>query len=199
DSGCGIAPECIDKVFDPFYTTKFLGRGLGLSAALGIIRRHQGGICLESVPGGGTVVSIALPAVLPNAVAVASDGVHKKSGAVLLIDDDVFVQEFVVSALTREGLKVLTVSDGERGMEVFHQQYRDIALVIVDMDRQGVSGAVVINRLREIQPGVVIVIVSGYPELEVLRMTGVGSVNGFLQKPYTHAMLVRETQKFVVP
>ena len=73
DSGCGIAPEFVGKVFDPFYSTKFLGRGLGLSVVLGIMRRHQGGIRIDSTPGVGTTVSVAFPVVLPNASVVASD------------------------------------------------------------------------------------------------------------------------------
>lgn len=199
DSGCGIALESLGKVFDPFYTTKFLGRGLGLSAVLGIIRKHQGGIYVDSTPGVGTTVSIALPMVVQKTPTSDSDGVSKKSRAVLLIDDDVFVQEFVVSALAREGVPVLTVSDGQGGVELFRERYRDIALVIVDMDMQGVSGAALLTHLREIAPDVVIVIVSGYAELETLQVTGVESVGGFLQKPYTPAMLLLEVKKFVLP
>jgi CheY-like chemotaxis protein len=199
DSGCGIAPESVGKVFDPFYTTKFLGRGLGLSAVLGIVRRHQGGICVDSTPGVGTTVSVAFPAILPDASEVASDLLAKKSGAVLLIDGDVFVREFVTGVLTRQGIPVLTASNGERGVELFRERHRDIALVMVDTDAQGISGAAVIRRLREIAPDAGIVIISGYPEREALQTIGTEIVNGFLPKPYTHDMLLREVWRFVSP
>jgi len=199
DSGCGIPSESINKVFDPFYTTKFLGRGLGLSAVMGIIRKHHGGIYLDSTLGIGTTVSIILPADASHPETTVPHRTTQKSGTVLLIDEDVFIQDFVVSALTRERITVLTASDGERGVTLFREQHQRIALVMVDMDMHGVGGAALIHRLKEIAPDVAIVIVSGFAELEALRVSGVGHVSGFLQKPYTHAMLVREVTKFVAP
>lgn len=199
DSGCGIAPESLGKLFDPFYTTKFLGRGLGLSMVLGIVRRHRGGICIDSMPGFGTTVSVAFPAVSPTASVIETNRLPKKSGAVLLIDDDTLVQEFVTSVLAQHGMTAVTASSVERGVELLRERQRDIALVLVDIDMRGVSGAMVVRRLREITSEVAIVIISGYAEREALIMTGVERVSGFLPKPYTHGMLLGEVRKFISP
>ena len=198
DTGCGIPPESISKIFDPFYTTKFIGRGLGLSAVFGIVRRHLGGICFDSTPGEGTTVSVAFPAMLPSASFARSKGSTGNSGVVLLIDGDVFVQEFVTEVLVMQGMTILTASDIEHGVKLFRDRQRDITLVLVDMDMRGMSGSAGISRLRKILPNTPIVIVSGYAELDALTAIGTETVNGFLQKPYTSDTLLREVRKFVV-
>jgi len=117
----------------------------------------------------------------------------------VLLIDDTFMHEFVAGVLTKQGMTVLTASDGERGVELFREWQRDIALVLVNIEMQGISGAAVIHRLREIAPDAVIVIVSGYPEQEALRTIGIETVSRFLPKPYTHDMLLREVRRFVSP
>ena len=154
---------------------------------------------IDSMPGFGTTVSVAFPAVSPTASVIESNRLPKKSGAVLLIDDDTLVQEFVTSVLAQHGMTAVTASSVERGVELLRERQRDIALVLVDIDMRGVSGAMVVRRLREITSEVAIVIISGYAEREALIMTGVERVMGFLPKPYTHGMLLGEVRKFISP
>ena len=136
DTGCGIAEEDIEKVFDPFFSTKFTGRGIGLAVVVGILRGHGGAATVESKLGVGTVFRVFLPiateAALPQAISVAPLPKASRSGTVLVVDDEPMVCRTAASELRREGFAVLTARDGLEAVEVFRAQQQEIRLVLCD-------------------------------------------------------------------
>src|SRR5205807_1122743 len=123
DDGCGMTPETLAKIFDPFFSTKFTGRGLGLSAVLGIVRGHRGAIKVISEVGVGTRFSVFLPASTPPAVSPRAPRQRRRagfrgSGAVLVVDDEEAVRGLARSMLREMGFQVLVASDGVEAMQV---------------------------------------------------------------------------------
>ncbi len=186
DSGCGIEPLALEKIFDPFYTTKFTGRGLGLSAVLGIIRGHGGALSVESEPDQGTIVRALFPATAP---AVAEDEVAAvvepaRASGILVVDDEAIVLSFVRRGLERIGYKVLLASDGRQAVETFKERSEEIALVLLDLAMPGIGGEEVFVELQRIDPEVRVVLCSGFSEQEATRRFGAHGLAGFIQKPF---------------
>jgi PAS domain S-box-containing protein len=194
DTGCGIDQRTIDRIFDPFYTTKFVGRGLGLSAVQGIVRGHNGAIRVESELGAGTIFRVLLPAVSAavSASAAADVGRFRGSGTVLVVDDEEIVRSTAATALQRLGFEVLVAEDGISAVEAFRANSSRLSLVLIDMTMPGPSCEETIRRLREIRPDSPIVVSSGFSEAEVLRRLAGSGLSGFLPKPYTVAVLAEK-------
>ena len=194
DDGAGMDAETVDRIFEPFFTTKFTGRGLGLAAVLGVVRGHRGALSVESVPGQGTVFRILLapcaraaPSDAPRAVASAGAG-----RCVLLIDDEEAVREMVGEVLEHEGVSVLRAEDGARGLAVFREEHERIDVVLLDLSMPGLSGEETFRRLREVDPGVRVILSSGYDRDEARGRFGAGAPAGFIQKPYRPEQLIAE-------
>ncbi|MBN2717460.1 MAG: hypothetical protein JXX14_16540 [Deltaproteobacteria bacterium] len=121
DSGPGITAAHLDKVFDPFFTTREPGRGLGLSTCYSILQRHDGGISVKSTPGEGTQVDMYLPAILQKQIpkVTGSGPGQVKSGRILIMDDDEVVRIATAAILRRFGYDVTETADGESAFEVF--------------------------------------------------------------------------------
>ena len=198
DSGCGMSPETREKIFDPFFSTKFMGRGLGLSAVLGIIRGHKGAIKVYSEPGKGTTIKILFPAT--GAIPSNHEQSEIKSmpppggGTVLLVDDDESVLDIAAKMLERLTFNVITASDGKRGLEVFQEREAEIDCALLDLTMPRMDGEEVFREIRRIRNNIRVILSSGYNEQEVTqRFVGKG-LTGFVQKPYTLAKL-REVMK----
>lgn len=187
DTGCGMTKEVIDRIFDPFYSTKFTGRGLGLAAVLGIIRSHKGGLSIFSEPGFGTTFRVVLPLTaegLPVMPVVPHPlPSHRLEKHILVIDDDYSVVEFLREALGEEGCSVVIAMDPGEGIELFRSQ-RDFDLVILDYSMPGMNGRAAFQQLRGIDPSALVLISSGYTEEEILSSFGEHQPAGFFQKPY---------------
>ncbi len=185
DTGSGIAPEIAGKIFEPFFTTKPLGRGtgLGLSTVYGIVKQTGGFVFAEPAPGGGTCFAVYLPASTP-AAAVAPPAEASRPtlhGTVLLVEDERSVRLVVERVLRRSGLDVLTASDGAEALERLGEA--PIDLLISDVVMPGIDGVTLIERVRRVQPGLPVVLMSGYAELPQRRALD-GSEAVFLAKPF---------------
>ncbi|MEP6961525.1 MAG: response regulator [Acidobacteriota bacterium] len=195
DTGCGMDEEAIRRIFDPFYTTKFAGRGLGLAAATGIVRGHRGALKVLSTPGKGTSFKVILPAVEGASAVVQPALVDKSlrgSGTILVIDDEDSVRHAAQSILERYGYQVILAENGQAGINLFRGKIDEISLVLLDMTMPIMSGAETLERLRSVREQVPVILTSGYDETEAMsRFVGL-KLAGFIQKPFTSTMLAQQ-------
>lgn len=200
DTGCGMSPAALEKMFDPFYSTKFAGRGLGLSAALGIVRGHSGTLQVESQPNHGTTFRVFLPASVRTATDYEFAGekpAQRLEGlTILAVDDDDAVLDLIEMILENEGSRVLKASDGFQALEIYRNCSQDISLVILDLTMPRLSGEETLKRLKQMNPEVRVLLSSGFAEKpeETLQSNDVGA-KGFIHKPYPVAELLGAIQK----
>ncbi len=194
DDGGGMEPASLSRIFDPFFTTKSEGHGLGLAAVLGIVRGHRGGLSVVSEPGSGTAFSLVFPAsdadTLPSPAEVYASQDSTASGTVLVIDDEETVRDAVDDFLGFSGMRVLKADGGLDGLELYAKHGAEIDVVLLDLSMPGMSGEETLRRLREIDPGVRVLLSSGFDESEVTRRFSGTSLAGFIQKPYMPRDLV---------
>jgi PAS domain S-box-containing protein len=193
DTGCGMDEETKARIFDPFFSTKFLGRGLGLAAVVGIVRGHKGAIKVYTAPGKGSTFKVLFPAredqTARAGLAAPQDQDLTGAGLVLVVDDEEIVRSAVKSALERYGYSVLAVENGQVATDLFRQVHDRVEMVVLDMTMPVMGGEEALRHLQAIAPEVKVVLSSGFSEVEaVRRFTGKG-LAGFIQKPYTAAQL----------
>ena len=187
DNGCGIPPKDLDSIFDPFFSTKFTGRGMGLAVVLGIVRAHEGSITVESEPGRGSIFRVYLPlsaeaaARLPEIVEPAQGGAE---GAVLLVEDDLTVQRLAARMLVKLGFVVIQAADGVEAVEVFAKRKGEIGWVLCDLTMPRMNGWETLAALRDMAPEIPAVLASGYDYLEVVSGDHLEWPQAFLSKPY---------------
>lgn len=189
DTGIGIPATIIDRIFEPFFTTKEFGKGtgLGLSTVIGIVKSHGGFITVSSEVNQGTQFNVFLPAIAPTGSTQSEDD-HVFDGhgeTVLIVDDEAAICEIVRSSLEAHGYQTLTAYDGVEAISLYMQHLQEINLVIVDMMMPSMDGALAIRALKEINPQVRIVAVSGLVTSEVCSDVTDNDVLAFLPKPFT--------------
>lgn len=194
DNGCGMKQATLQQIFDPFFSTKSTGHGLGLAATLGIMRAHHGGIGVESQLGEGSTFTLLLPAttehVRPTQSGVATATYHYQSPPTLLvIDDEAAIREAVTDLLITEGMTILTAASGQEGIDLFRRQGDQIDLILLDMKMPQLSGEETLRALCKIDPTVRVILSSGYTETEIHHLQQEASVVAFLPKPYDFAQL----------
>ena len=196
DTGCGMDAKTIDKIFDPFFSTKFTGRGLGMSVVLGIVRGHKGAIKIHSEVGKGTTFRILFPvSELPG------NGIAKRKkdesegddwcggGTVLLIDDEEMIRAVCKRMLKVMGFSVVMAQDGREALKVFGEHADEIVCVLLDLTMPHMDGEEAFREMQRLDPGVKVILCSGYNEQEATQRFAGKGLAGFLQKPYSMAEL----------
>jgi two-component system cell cycle sensor histidine kinase/response regulator CckA len=186
DTGVGMSAETQARMFEPFFSTKFTGRGLGLAAVIGILRGHRGAVRVHSQSGQGTMMRLFFPARDQGRAVAAADG----TTAVLVIDDEDTVRSVVQTILKRVGFTVVTAANGVDGIARFREADGRFGVVLLDMNLPLVSSLQVYEALVHIRPDVRVVLSSGYMNDETIASFDSKGIAGFLQKPYRFEELV---------
>lgn len=200
DTGCGMDEETVSKLCDPFFTTKFTGRGLGMSAVLGIMRAHKGALMIESAPGRGTTIRVLFPVsanILPEAVEQNGEtygGQNDHIGTVLFVDDEPDMLELGALMLAGMGYTVITAGNGFEALEILKARAPEIDCAILDLSMPRMDGAQTMEALREIAPDLRVILMSGYAEREVRSRFAGRQVSAFLEKPFDLQTLARKLQ-----
>ena len=201
DTGTGIAPELLPRIFDPFFTSKDIGRGsgLGLSTVMGIVRGHAGFVDVASTMGKGTNVQVFLPAsetpsanldfeVSPNTATPQGSG-----QTILLVDDEVPLRQLMAQLLEKHGYNILTAGDGIEAVALYAREHRNIALVITDMAMPRMGGEGAIRAVRRIKADMPIIAVSG--NRDASTVSRIAPNLHFLSKPFSPEALLRMVGK----
>jgi PAS domain S-box-containing protein len=201
DTGVGMNRKIQQRIFEPFFTTKAVGKGtgLGLASAYGIIKNHGGIINCYSEPGVGTTFNIYLPAfqaTKEEETAPVEESL-KGSETVLLVDDDKVIVHAGKRMIESLGYAVMPAENGEEALKIFANSHDHIDLVILDMVMPYVNGGEVYDRMKEINPGVRVLLASGYSlngQAEDIIARG---CNGFIQKPFNTVELSRKIREII--
>jgi CheY-like chemotaxis protein len=200
DTGVGIPKEVLDKIYEPFFTTKERGKGtgLGLSMVYGVVKEHKGYISVQSELNQGTAFTVYLPAAR---IEVKEDRAHKLpsvSGTetVLVVDDEQDILQAIQDALTSHGYKVFAVGDPITGAGIFKKLAGEIDLVITDIVMPGLNGKELIGQIKAVNPDVKVLAISGYTKY-VAPKDEIGEINGFLQKPFESYYLLSVVRRIL--
>jgi len=188
DTGCGMNAETAAKVFDPFFSTKFTGRGLGLAAVAGIVRTNGGAILIDSQVGRGTSVKVLLPVCGEPAQPTPVEPVALARPAgpvtVMVVDDDAAIRSLTGDMLEQCGFAVVTAEDGVEAIERLREQPSAIDAVILDMTMPRLSGEDTYRGLLELRRDLPVIVASGYSEQDTIDRFGSPRPAAFLKKPY---------------
>ncbi len=203
DQGVGIAEKYLPRIFDPYFTTKKRGSGLGLATAYSTIRRHKGLLTVDSEPGQGTTMSIYLPASereLPTDKAAAPE-IPRGSGKILIMDDDEVVRQVGTEMLNLLGYEVVESRDGEEALEKYRQALQSdtpFDAVILDLTVPGrMGGKETIAGLREMDPEVKAIVSSGYSHDPIMADFRNYGFSGVIPKPYSFEKLGSTVQSLL--
>jgi len=201
DTGTGMDPAILERIFDPFFTTKTIGQGtgLGLASAYGIVRNHGGFIDVSSQEGIGTTFTIHLKssdAQLGKATLMRASA-QEGNETILLVDDDPLILNVGEAMLVALGYAVLVAKGGEEAVEVYRNHGDRIRLVILDMIMPDMGGGKTYDQLKQIDPGVNVLLSSGYSINGQATAIMNRGCNGFIQKPFDLQSLSEKVRNII--
>jgi PAS domain S-box-containing protein len=199
DTGHGIDPSTIARLWEPFFTTKSEGTGLGLAMVYGIVRQHRGLVCADSRIGRGSTFHVYLPldrAGRPAVSKVAPSPEGGRGETLLVVEDEVLIRSLLADTLGELGYKVLLAPDGAEAVTLFEAQRDAIDLVILDVVMPRLSGPEALARMAKLRPGVKALFVSGHaPESAHLADVLHASGRAFLAKPFVLEALAAKVRE----
>ncbi len=192
DNGCGMDENVRKKIFEPFFSTKQTGRGLGLPAVQGIMKGHGGAVIIESVNNSGTKVKIIFPVhgeteeIRQRGVSysAASSKSEQRSGLVLVVDDEDVVRDLCMEFVSIAGYRAIGAEDGLKAVEIFKEESDKLAGVLLDLSMPRMDGVTAFHEMKKINPVIPVILCSGYSEDDATRSFAGETLAGFLQKPY---------------
>jgi CheY-like chemotaxis protein len=203
DTGVGMDSGTQKKVFEPFFSTKETGRGLGLSAVLGIVRGHKGAIKITSESGQGTTIRVLFPSLQSTTSALGEESPPAEpwsgKGLILVVDDEEDVRDVAREMLERLGLTVLTAEDGKEAVQIYRENAEDISVVLLDLTMPKMDGAEAFEQLRRFDSEVTVVLMSGYNEQNVTNRFSDKGPAAFIHKPFRPLELIGELRKLLPP
>lgn len=196
DTGDGMDQKTIDKIFDPLFTTKVTGCGLGLASLLNAVRHHNGAVEVKSHPGQGTVFRVYFPAEeLPEEGGagefVEVDKAWRGYGTALIADDDEAIRTITSVLLGRLGFRVITAADGLQTVDVYTRHAEDITFILMDINMPQLNGLEATLRIRHINPKIPVLFMSGYPREEVMKCFEQQPHTEFIHKPFVSDELTK--------
>ena len=193
DNGSGISEAILARIFDPFYTTKFTGRGLGLSAVQGILRMQKGALEVRSTVGNGSIFRVYLPPATGkklNPKIPVQPAMKGHSGTILVVDDEETVRRVSQLALENGGFSVRIAAGGEEALRILQSKTEGpFSLILLDLSMPGMGGKEMLRQLRALGIDIPVLIYSGYSEEAVLKEFSGQVIAGFIQKPFTPRQL----------
>jgi PAS domain S-box-containing protein len=201
DTGVGMIQDTLNRIFDPFFSTKFTGRGLGLAAVMGIVRAHNGLIRIRTEPGQGTSFRVLFPPV-PGRARQEDEPSSMRSGwrgngTILVVDDEEGVREVAERMLQEIGYCTVAAQDGRQALDILEHTEDEITGVLLDLSMPHMGGQETLLRLRATHHDLPVVMMSGYTEQVVAEQLGESSHStGFLQKPFVAEDLVTAFRHF---
>lgn len=195
DTGMGIAPEVLTRIFEPFFTTKSVGAGtgLGLSTVLGIVKSHGGFIQVYSEVGQGTEFHVYLPAIGATAIQENTDFELPmgQGELILVVDDESAIREVTKASLEVYNYKVITACDGKEAVALYTEHQAEISVVLTDMMMPVMDGPTTIRTLKQINPNVKAIAISGLSSSDKLAAAASSGVTNFLAKPFSAKELLQ--------
>ncbi len=204
DTGIGMDNETLKRIFEPFFTTKGPGRGtgLGLSVVLGIVEGHDGIIDVESEPGKGTTFFIYLPVKEADIFEISEqekveEEIRGGTETILIVEDEEMLREFLKEALISNGYKVFMAQDGEEAIEIYSKHRDEIDVVLTDLGLPKMMGSELLERLKQLNPEVKVIIASGFINPEVKEEISKAGAKYFIQKPYSINELLKRIRDVI--
>jgi signal transduction histidine kinase len=204
DHGCGMETGNIGRIFDPFYTTKFFGRGLGLAAVYGIVRGHGGGIEVISAPNQGTTMKVFFPHISPEVPVSSPNDSHpagieagKGTGTILVVEYEESIRTFISYMLSPLGFRILSFGDGQEALDEFARERQSIRAALLDMTMPTMNAKSIAMEIRRQLSPIPILIMSGFIEEDVMpEFSGLSGIS-FIQKPFSVDSLLAKLGKLI--